>query len=211
MSDQLLDIVLRSLWISGMALLLSTLWSLPMALTLGLRKFRGSRTLISFFNAMLGIPTVALGLFLYMILSHRGPLGFLSLLYTPSAIMLGQALLITPIIVSLLTSAIESVDPHIKDLARTLGASDRQASLAVLRESRKNGILAGIAGFNRAVAELGVALMLGGNIAGFTRVMTTQISLGISQGEIILSIEATLILLTIVFVLTYIANLLGRR
>lgn len=211
MSDQLLDIVLRSLWISGMALLLSTLWSLPMALTLGLRKFRGSRTLISFFNAMLGIPTVALGLFLYMILSHRGPLGFLSLLYTPSAIMLGQALLITPIIVSLLTSAIESVDPHIKDLARTLGASDRQASLAVLRESRKSGILAGIAGFNRAVAELGVALMLGGNIAGFTRVMTTQISLGISQGEIILSIEATLILLTIVFVLTYIANLLGRR
>jgi tungstate transport system permease protein len=211
MSEQLFEIVLRSLWISGMALILSISWSLPIALALGLRRFRGRGTLISFFNAMLGIPTVALGLFLFMLLSNRGPLGFLSLLYTPSAIMLGQAILITPIIVSLLTSTIESVNPQIRDLARTLGASDRQASVAVLREAKVGGILAGIAAFNRAVAELGVALMLGGNLAGFTRVMTTQISLGIARGEILLSIQTTVVLLIIVFVLTYITNLVGRR
>lgn len=210
MSEQLLDIVLRSIWISGTALLLSLLWSLPIALTIGLKKFRGRGTLISFFNAMLGIPTVALGLFLYMIFSHRGALGFFGLLYTPAAVMIGQAILITPILVSLLTSAIEAVDPKIKDLAMTLGASERQASFAVLREARKGGILAGVSAFNRAIAELGVALMLGGNILGITRVMTTQIALGINRGELMLSIEATAVLLIIVFVLTFIANRFRR-
>lgn len=210
MSEQLLDIVLRSIWISGTALLLSILWSLPIALTLGLKKFRGRGTLISFFNAMLGIPTVALGLFLYMIFSHRGALGIFDLLYTPAAIMIGQAVLITPILVSLLTSAIETVDPKIRDLARTLGASESQASIAVLKEARKGGILAGVSAFNRAIAELGVALMLGGNILGLTRVMTTQIALGVNRGEIMLSIEATLVLLIIVFALTFIANRFRR-
>jgi len=210
MSEQLLDIVLRSIWISGTALLLSVLWSLPIALTLGLKKFRGRGTLISFFNAMLGIPTVALGLFLYMIFSHGGALGIFSLLYTPTAIMIGQAVLITPILVSLLTNAIESVDPEIRDLARTLGASERQASLAVLKEARKGGILAGVSAFNRAIAELGVALMLGGNILGLTRVLTTQIALGVNRGEIMLSIEATLVLLIIVFTLTIISNRFRR-
>ena len=209
--SELLEIVIRSLWISGTALLLSIIWSLPIALALGLKKFRGRGSLISFFNAMLGIPTVALGLILYLILSQHGALGFLSLLYTPSAIMIGQSILITPIAVSLLINTIETIDPKIRDLARTLGASDRQPSITVLKEARKGCILAGIAAFNRGVAELGIALMLGGNIAGFTRVMTTQISLGISRGEILLSMQATVILLVIVFVLTYIANFLGRR
>ncbi|KUO39400.1 MAG: hypothetical protein APZ16_03395 [Candidatus Hadarchaeum yellowstonense] len=206
MSEQLLDIVLRSLWISGTALLLSLLWSLPLALILGLRRFRGRNTIISFFNAMLGVPTVALGLFLYLLFSRRGALGAFSLLYTPTAIMIGQAILITPILISLLTSAIEAVDPRIRDLARTLGASERQASLTILREARKGSILAGVSAFNRAIAELGIALMLGGNIEGLTRVMTTQIALGVNRGEIILSLEATLVLLAIVFTLTLIAN-----
>ncbi|MFH1821431.1 MAG: ABC transporter permease [Methanobacteriota archaeon] len=210
MSEQLLDIVLRSIWISVTALLLSLLWSLPIALTIGLKKFRGRETLITFFNAMLGIPTVALGLFLYMMLSNRGALGLFGLLYTPAAVMIGQAVLITPILVSLLTSAIETVDPKIRDLARTLGASENQASLAVLKEARKGGILAGVAAFNRAIAELGIALMLGGNIMGLTRVMTTQIALGVNRGEIMLSIEVTAVLLSIVFVLTFIANRFRR-
>ena len=210
MSEQLLDIVLRSLWISGTALLLSLAWSLPMALAIGLRKFQGRETLISFFNAMLGIPTVALGILLWLLLSHRGPAGFLGILYTPAAIILGQAILLTPIIVSLVIGAIEAVDPQIRDLARTLGASDRQAALAVLREARKGAVLAGVSAFNRGVSELGIALMLGGNIAGFTRVMTTQIALGVERGEILLSIELTVVLLAIVFVLTLIANRFRR-
>ena len=208
--SELLDIVIRSLLISGTALLLSLLWSIPLALTLGLRRFRGRRTLISFFNAMLGIPTVALGLILYLILSRGGPLGILGLLYTPTAIIIGQAILITPIIVSLLTSAIEAVGPEIMDLARTLGASERQASLAVLGEARKGSILAGVAAFNRAVSELGIALMLGGNIAGWTRVMTTEIQRTTAAGEMLLSIQLAAVLLVIVFAMTFLINLLRR-
>ncbi len=208
--SELLEIVIISLWISGTALLLSLLWSIPIALTLGLRRFRGRGTLISFFNAMLGIPTVALGLILYLILSRGGPLGILGLLYTPTAIIIGQAILITPIIVSLLTSAIEAVDPEIMNLARTLGASERQASLAVLGEARKGGILAGVAAFNRAVSELGIALMLGGGIAGWTRVMSTEIQRATGAGEFLLSIQLAAVLLTIVFALTFLMNLLRR-
>lgn len=210
MSEQLLSIVLRSLWISGMALLLSALWSLPISLILGLRRFRGRETIISIFNSLLGIPTVALGLILYLIFSNRGPLGFADLLYTPTAIIVGQAILITPIFISVLTNAIESVDPMIRDLAKTLGASERQTSLAILKEAKKGAILATVSSFNRAISELGVALMVGGNLLGVTRVMTTQIALGISRGEFILSLETTVVLLVIAFTLTLITNRLRR-
>lgn len=210
MSEQLLDIVIRSLWISGTALLLALFWSIPISLTLGMRRFRGRRTLISVFNSLLGIPTVALGLILYLLFSRGGPLGFFGILYTPTAIIVGQALLITPIVVSLLTSAIEAVDPKIRDLAITLGASERQASLAVLGEARKGSILAGVAAFNRAISELGVALIVGGNLAGLTRVMTTEIARDVATGEMLLSIQLTVILLFIAFGLTFIINLLRR-
>lgn len=206
----LLDIVARSLLISGTATLLAVLWGLPIAIAIGLHKFRGRLVLRSFFNAMLGIPTVALGLILYIILSASGPLGALGLLYSPAAIIIGQAILITPIVVSLLASALESVDPAIKDLAKTLGASERQASRAVLGEARKGSILAGMAAFNRAVSELGIALMVGGNIAGWTRVMTTTIQLETARGNMLLSIELAAVLLAIVFVLTFAMNLLRR-
>lgn len=210
MSAQLLDIVARSLLISGMATLLAALWSLPIAIAIGLYNFRGKHALRSFFNAMLGIPTVALGFILYLILSRRGPLGFLELLFTPTAIIIGQAILVTPIVVSLLSNALESVDPAIKDLAKTLGASERQASFAVLREARKGAILTIVAAFNRAVAELGIALMVGGNIAGLTRVMTTAIALETARGEFALSLQLTAVLLIIVFSLTFVMNLLRR-
>jgi tungstate transport system permease protein len=208
MTEALLPIVLRSLLVSGTATLLAVSWSIPVALKLGLSEFRGKRIARSFFNAMIGVPTVALGLILYLILSKQGTLGFLNLLFTPTAIIIGQAILITPIVISLLSSAIESVDPSIKELAMTLGASEPQASHAVLREARKGSILAVIAAFNRAVAELGIALMLGGNIAGRTRVMTTEIARGVSAGETGLAIQLTVVLLAIVLVLTFLMNLL---
>lgn len=208
--SELLEIVVRSLWISGTALLLSLVWSLPIAFTLALRRFRCRTAVTSFFNAMLGIPTVALGLVLYLIFSRGGTLGFLGLLYTPTAIIIGQAILITPILVSLLASAIEAVDPAVMDLARTLGASERQASFAMLREARNGGLLATIYGFNRAVSELGVALMVGGGIAGSTAVMTTEITRATRAGEMLLSIQLAAVLLAIVFGMTLVINLLRR-
>lgn len=207
-----LEITIRSILVSGSATLLSVLWGLPIATLLGLKRFRGRSIAKGFFHAMMGIPAVALGLVLYLLLSTTGPLGFLDMLYSPAAMMIGQAILITPITISLITSALESVDPEIKDLAETLGASEMEASFAVLKESTSGIILAITASFNRALAELGVALMVGGNIAGRTRVLTTTIGLvGISYGDIEVAIALAIILLMIVSAVSIAANLIQRR
>jgi tungstate transport system permease protein len=208
---EILEIVVRAIVVSGTATLLATIWGLPVGVFLGLKRFRGRSVLRGFFNAMLGMPTVSLGLFLYLIFSRAGPLGFLHLLYTPIAIVLGQAILITPLIISFVASTIENVDPEIRDLAKTLGASEAQASLAVLKESMRGVFLAIIASFNRAIAELGVALMLGGNIRGVTRVLTTSIALETTRGELVLGMTLTGILLSIVFVLNTIVNLIQKQ
>jgi tungstate transport system permease protein len=125
--------------------------------------------------------------------------------------ILGQALLVTPIVVTFLCEALERVDPSLRDLARTLGASERQASLAVLGEARRGAVLAVLASFNRAVSELGVAMMLGGNLHGYTRVMTTAIALETARGEVLLSLQLAAVLLALVFTLNLAVNLLGRR
>lgn len=206
-----LEVTLRSIYVSGTATLLAVLWSLPIATFIGLKEFRGKRFVKGVFNALLGLPTVALGLLLYLLLSKSGPLGALGLLFSPIGIILGQAILVTPIIVSLIINAVESVEPEIKDLARTLGASETEVSFTVLHESRKGVILAFVASFNRAIAELGVALMLGGNIVGYTRVLTTAIALETQAGEIEQSIALTIILLSIVFTVSFISHVLQRQ
>jgi tungstate transport system permease protein len=207
----LFEITVRSIAVSGSATLLAGLWGIPLGIFIGLKKFYGRSLAKGFFNAMLGMPTVSLGLILYLLFSRAGSLGFLHLLYTPTAVILGQSILITPIIVSFVASAIESVDPEIRDLAKTLGASETQASITVLGESMSGVLLAVIASFNRAISELGVALMLGGNLRNLTRVMTTAISLETARGELELGISLTLILLSIVFVLNFLTNLVQRR
>ena len=165
--------MLLSILVSGTATMLATLVGLPLALVIALRDFKGRWVIRNVFNALIGIPTVALGFILVILLARAGPLGFLNLLFTPAGMAIGEAILVTPLVVSFTASALESVDPEIKHLARTLGASEGQTSLAVLGEAKKGIILAILASFNRAIAELGVAWMVGGNILGYTRVMTT--------------------------------------
>lgn len=196
------EVTIRSLLISATAVLIAALWSIPIALFLGTRNYRGKLFIKGFFTAMIGLPTVGLGLILFLILSKAGPLGFLHLLYTPTAIILGEAILITPLIIILTTRAIEDVDPEIKNLAKTLGASEAQAAMAVLKEASSGVFLAGIASFNRAVAELGVAQLVGGSIAGLTEVLTTGIALETARGNLELSIAWTTILLAVVFGIT---------
>jgi tungstate transport system permease protein len=194
-----------SLTISGTATLLATLWGMPIAMLLGMKNFRGKSLVKSFFNTLIGIPTVALGLILYFIFTSKGGiLGFLRLLYTPTAIIIGEAILVTPIIVALATTAIEAVDPEIANLAKTLGASDSQASVAVLKEAANGIFSAVLTSFNRAIAELGVALMVGGNI-----VLTTQIATQINW-DLTLSIALTIILLTVVFITNTLAYIIRR-
>ena len=208
--QEVFSVTLRSLYISGFATLLSCLWGLPIALVIGLSSFPGKRLVRGFFNAMLGMPTVALGLILYLSLSKSGPLGILHLLYTPLGISIGQAILITPILVSFTSSAVESIDVDLRDLARTLGASNSQTHYAIMREALWGITLAVMASFNRAFAELGVAMMIGGNIRNVTRVLTTSIALETARGEIAFSIALAIILISIVFSITLILTYLRR-
>jgi tungstate transport system permease protein len=199
-----------SLYISISSTLLSCIWSIPISAALALRSFPGKRTVKGLFNALIGIPTVALGLYLYLLLSRSGPLGYFQFLYTPNGIIIGQCILVTPIVVSFSTSALESVDPDLRTLARTLGASGFQIDAVVLKEAFWGVTLAIIAAFNRAFAELGVAMMLGGNIRNLTRVLTTAIALETAKGEIALSIALSFILLGIVMSLSIAINLARR-
>lgn len=207
----LIEITLRSLTISGLATIAASLWSIPLGALIGLGRFRGRLLLRGVFNALLGVPTVTLGLVLYLLISKSGPLGFLRLLYTPAAIILGQAVLITPIIVSFVANSMEAVDPDVRNLALTLGSTEIEAVLAVLNESMEGVLLSVTAGFNRALAELGIALMVGGNIRGVTRMLTTYIALETNRGEVAIGIAFAVILLTIVAAVNLSVNFLQRR
>ena len=209
--NPLFQITVRSLQISGTATLLSVLWSLPLGIIVGMKSFQGKQLTKGVFNALLGMPTVALGLILYLLFSRTGQLGFLHLFPSSQAIIIGQAILVTPILVSLTISAVESVDPEIKDLAKTLGASEAEASLTVLREAGGGVVLAVIASFNRAIAELGVALAVGANLRGSTQVLTTVIAMEVNRGNLENSIQLMVILLAIVFSITLVTNFLQRR
>lgn len=209
--NPLFQITVRSLQISGTATLLSVLWSLPLGIIVGMKSFPGKQLTKGVFNALLGMPTVALGLILYLLFSRTGQLGFLHLFPSSQAIIIGQAILVTPILISLTISAVESVDPEIKDLAKTLGASEAEASLAVLREAGGGVVLAVIASFNRAIAELGVALAVGANLRGSTQVLTTVIAMEVNRGNLENSIQLMVILLAIVFSITLVTNFLQRR
>ena len=211
LDPQIYRIVVRSLAVSGLAVVLASFWSLPIATVLGLKNFRGKRLIRGSFNAFIGFPTVVLGLILYLIFSRAGPLGFFGLLYTNNLVILGQALLITPILISFITSAIESIDLDLRDLARTLGSNEIQASISILKEASNGVILAILAGFNRGFAELGVAMMVGGNIYGYTRVLTTAIALEVNKANIEVSIALSFILVSIVYILNITISYIRSR
>jgi tungstate transport system permease protein len=198
--SDLIQITIQSLFISGYAALLASAIGLPVGLLLGLRKFKGRSIIIGGFNSLIGLPTVALGLVLYLAFSNAGPLGFLELLYTPAGIIVGQTILVIPIMISITTETITSVDESIRELALTLGADERAADFSVVRESFGGILLASSASFSRAIAELGVALMIGGNIRGLTRVLTTSIALETTRGEIALGLGLTVILLSLILI-----------
>jgi len=196
--SEILEITLRSLFISGLAAYIALLVGLPVGVIIGLKSFRGRSILKGILNGMMALPGVALGLILYLLLSSSGPAGFLQLLYSPWAIIIGQAILIFPLMVSLTTETVESVNPAIRELALTLGANEIGANIAVVRESLSGILLAVSASFSRAISELAVALMLGGNIVGFTRILTTSIALETARGELALGIGLAAVLLVII-------------
>lgn len=208
---ELLGIILLSLRVSGTALLLATSFALPVGAIFAFKEFPLKGTLISGLQTLMGLPPVVAGLFLYLLLSRSGPLGFLALLYTPSAMIAAQSILAFPIIASLSHSAIIGVDPIIKKAALSLGATPLQVSLVVMKEARY-GIISGIiAGFGRVIAEVGAILIVGGNIAGYTRVMTTTIALETDKGNFELALALGLLLLLISLVINFAMHAIQRR
>jgi len=208
---EVMEIAGRSLRISLTSAFLASLICIPLASLIHFHQFRGKRVLISLIQTFFSLPTVAVGLFVFVLFSRTGPLGGLGLMFTPVVMVLGQMLLITPILLGLTIAALSGVDQMVLDTARSLGASGFQMALAVLREARFAVMAAVIMGFGRAISELGIAIMVGGNIRGFTRVITTAISLETSKGDLELSIALGIILLAIALVINIILNRIQQR
>ncbi|HEY82523.1 MAG TPA: ABC transporter permease subunit [Dehalococcoidia bacterium] len=206
-----MEIAGRSLRISLTSAFLASLLCIPLASLIHFHQFRGKRILISLIQTFFSLPTVAVGLFVFVLFSRAGPLGGLGLMFTPVVMVLGQMLLITPILLGLTIAALSGVDQMVLDTARSLGASGFQMALAVLREARFAVMAAVIMGFGRAISELGIAIMVGGNIRGFTRVITTAISLETSKGDLELSIALGIILIAIALVINIILNRIQQR
>lgn len=204
--EYLLDVTLRSLYISSTATLLASLWSIPLSYLIAEKRLKG---LAAVFEALVGVPTVLIGLLLYLILSKQGPLGGLDLLYTPTAIIIGEAILVTPLIVGashrILANAIETYG----ELALSLGASRLQAGLLAVRESIP-GLATSLAmAFSRAVGELGVALLVGGNLKGYTRTLSTAIALEVSMGTFDNALKLGAVLLTLTLGVTILVRVAG--
>lgn len=204
MTADLGEIILLSLQVSGVALVISTLIGIPIGVVLGLTRFVGRRLLVALLYTGMGFPPVVIGLFVYLLLSRSGPLGSLNsslipALFTPEAMVVAQSIIAFPLVAGFTMAAVMGVDPHLRQQVMSLGATKRQAALAVLMEARVGVVVAVIAGFGGIISEVGAVMMVGGNIEGRTRVLTTAIVLSTRQGEFNLAIALGLVLLFITF------------
>lgn len=208
---ELLQIIFLSLKVSGIALFTATVIGLPLGAFVGLKRFVGRGLLITTLNTFMGLPPVVVGLFLYLMLSRSGPLGFLSLLYTPTAMIIAQTILAFPIVAGLTHSAVVRVAPIIKLASRSLGATSFQTTLTVIKEARYGIMSAVIAALGRVMAEVGAILIVGGNIAGYTRVMTTTIAMETDKGDFELAMALGIVLLLISLIINFFMFLIQKK
>ncbi|MBW1896512.1 MAG: ABC transporter permease [Deltaproteobacteria bacterium] len=203
---EVLAIVVVSLKVSACSTLIASLIGVPAGFTIAFEEFPGKRITITILNTLLALPTVVVGLFVYAFITRRGVFGPLDLLYTQKAIVVGQVILIIPIVTTFTISAISRIDDRYRKTAMTLGATAVQTAGVILREARFGIIAAIIAAFGRVIAEVGISMMLGGNAKGFTRTMTTAMALEYDKGEFILAVALGMILLAISFTLNLFFN-----
>lgn len=212
----LIDIVLLSLRVSGVALVIATLLGIPVGLVLGLTRFPGRRLAVVVVYTGMAFPPVVIGLFVYLLLSRSGPLGSLHLtwipaLFTPAAMIIAQIIIAFPLIAGFSMAAINDVDPALRLQVRSLGASPWQTTWAVLEEAGTGVIAAIVAGFGGIISEVGAVILVGGNIEGRTRVLTTAIVLETSKGNFGLALALGFILLALAFLANFlIVRLQGR-
>lgn len=201
LNPELLGIVFLSVKVSGLAVIISSVIGLLIALGLNIKEFPGKHFIVTANNTLMGLPPVVVGLVIYLMMSRSGPLGFLNLLYTPAVMVVAQVILAVPIIAGLSYAAVASADPSIKFTAITLGATPFQAAIKTMKQVRYAILASVLAGFGRIVAEVGAVLIVGGNIAGYTRVMTTAIALEADKGDFELAVALGMILLFLSFLL----------
>jgi len=201
---EIFSIVLLSFSVSLTAVFFSSLFSLPVSLLLALKKFPGRSFIVNATNSLMAVPAVAIGLVIYLLISRRAPLGVLGLLYTPWAMIIAQAILATPIIISLSYRTLERFGSLVRETALSLGASGWQMVITILKEAKSSLIGGFIVGFARVIGETGMTMMVGGNIKGATRVMTTAIALETMKGDFELAIALGIILLAVAFAVNFV-------
>ena len=211
LDPEVLEIAGRSLRISLTSTVLAAAICLPLASIIHFNRFPGKRVLVSIIQTFYSVPTVVIGLIVFSMFSRAGPLGGLDLLFTPTVMVIGQMILVTPILLGLTLSALRGVDQAIPDTARSLGANGTQTARVVFREARFAVVAAVIMGFDRAISEVGIAIMVGGNIVDLTRVLTTAISLETSKGNLELAFALGAILIAIALAVNVVFNRLQQR
>ncbi|MBK7743013.1 MAG: ABC transporter permease [Betaproteobacteria bacterium] len=204
---KLVAIVALSLRVSATSIVVGTLVAMPLGALLAVTSFRGQRAAIVTLNALLGLPSVVVGLAVYLLLSRAGPLGAFGILFTPAAMVIAQAILVLPLIAALTRQAISDAWQETREQLRSLGAGPFASATALLWDLRFSLVTIVLAGFGRAVSEVGAVMIVGGNIDGVTRVMTTAIALETSKGDLPLALGLGFVLLAIVLALNVVAHL----
>lgn len=211
LDQEVIEITARSLLISLSACLVGSLIAIPIGGFIHFREFGGKRGLVTIIQTLYALPTVLAGLLVFLLLSRSGPFGFFRLMFTPTGMVIGQIVLIIPLMIGMTLIALSGVSRTKQDTVISLGASELQTVIVIVKEARF-AILGGvILGFGRAISEVGAAMMIGGNIRGYTRVLTTAIALETSMGNLSLSIALGIILLAIAMVVTGILFLVQER
>ena len=201
----------RSLWISAASCLIATAICVPLGSVIHFNNFRGKKLLISTVQTLWSMPTVAIGLLVFLVFSRSGPMGVFGLLFSPTVMIVGQVVLISPLILGMVISALNGVDKLVPETAVSLGASRMQKAILMIKEAKYAIMAALIMGFGRAISEVGLSLMVGGNIAGYTRTIPTAISLETQKGNIELSIALGIILILIALVINIALHRLQRK
>jgi tungstate transport system permease protein len=209
--QEILEITLLTLRVCFTAILISSLIGLPLGMFLGLTRFKGRKIILTFINIGMGLPPVVAGLWISMLLWRSGPLGHLQLLYSPTAIVMAQVLVSLPIVTGLTSTAFQQINEKMLLQIKALGATKIQTIVILIKQTKIAIVAAIMAGFGRVIAEVGAAMMVGGNIQGDTRILTTSIVMEVSKGNFDVALAISFILLTVALLITAALTLLQQR
>ncbi len=208
---EVFEIAFRTIRVSVTAVIISTILGIPCGVFLGLKRFRGRKFILTIINILMGLPPVVAGLWVTIFLWRSGPLGNLSLLFTPTAIVIAQVLVSFPIITGLTASAFQQIDEKMLLQIKALGPTKAQTLKILLLETRVSILAAIIAGFGRVIAEVGAAQMVGGNLRGETRILTTAIVMEVSKGNFDIAFALSFVLMGIAFLITFLLTHMQQR